>query len=458
MANFLAQNWLLPRRHVLQGIGVSLALPFLECMRPLRAAEAAPRVKRSVFMYLPNGVNPADYQITSSGKDYQLSRSLQSLERHRANITPISGLYHPHGMGKAHDCSSIWLTGARHDANHRNTISVDQLMARVTEPHTRFSSLQLSSENRRCLAWTADGVALPDDSVPGVVFRRLFEEPKSGVAVQRRELNRRGSILDTVLGEARRLDSRLGNQDSERLEQYLTSVREIEIRTERADGWLDKPRPKIDKASAAQLDRDIPLEQLGEFLRTMYDLIVLAFQTDSTRVVTFMTGDEGTGPAIPEIGINFGRHALSHHNGNKEMLANLSASDTFNIEQFAYFLDRLGETRDAEGPLLDTTLALYGSGMAYGHSHGNANLPLVLAGGKSLGIRHGRHLDYNALASPSGHNYQADQPGALVRICHKPVNLKAHMSNLLLTLAQKMDVPAEKFGDSTSEASELLNS
>jgi hypothetical protein len=168
-----------------------------------------------------------------------------------------------------------------------------------------------------------------------------------------------------------------------------------------------------------------------------------------------MTGDEGTGPSIPEIGINFGRHALSHHNGNREMLANLSASDTFNIEQFAYFLDRLGEVRDAQGPLLDTTMALYGGGMAYGHSHGNANLPLVLAGGKSLGIKHGRHLDYNAL-SPAGFSYTPDQPGSLVRICHKPVNPKAHLSNLLLTMAQKMDVPTESFGDSNAEASELL--
>ncbi len=456
MANFLAQNWLLNRRHALKGMGVSLALPFLECMRPLRAAESTPRVKRSVFMYLPNGVNPTDYQITDQGPDYKFSKSLQSLERHRANITPISGLYHPNGLGKAHDCSNIWLTGARHDASHQNTISVDQLMARTTESQTRFSSLQLSSENRRTLSWTADGIALPDDSVPGVVFRRLFEEPKDGVAVQRRGLHRRGSILDTVLEEARRLDGRLGGQDSDRLEQYLTSVREIEVRTQRADGWLDKPRPQIDKSAASQLNRDIPLEQLGEFLRTMYDLIVLAFQTDSTRVATFMTGDEGTGPAVPEIGINFGRHALSHHNGNKDMLANLSASDAFNVEQFSYFLDRLGGVHDADGPLLDTTMALYGSGMAYGHSHGNANLPLVLAGGKALGLKHGRHLDYNSLASRDGYDYQAEQPGALVRICHKPVNPKAHMSNLLLTMAQAMDVPVEKFGDNNAEASELL--
>jgi hypothetical protein len=188
----------------------------------------------------------------------------------------------------------------------------------------------------------------------------------------------------------------------------------------------------------------------------MYDLIVLAFQTDSTRVATFMTGDEGTGPAIPEIGINFGRHALSHHNGNREMLNNLTASDTFNIEQFSYFLDRLSEVRDASGPLIDTTMALYGSGMAYGHSHGNANLPLVLAGGKSLGIKHGRHLDYNALASPQGFSYNLQQPGTLVKICHKPVNPKARLSNLLLTMAQRMGVQAERFADSTGVMPEVL--
>lgn len=457
MANILTQDWLMNRRHALRGMGVTLALPFLDCMRPLRASGAfSPRVRRSVFMYLPNGVNPADYQIVESGPNYTLSKSLKSLEKHRSNITPISGLYHPNGMGKAHDCSSVWLTGAKHDSSHQNTISVDQLMAQVTEVDTRFSSLQLSSERRRSLSWTADGIALPDESVPSVIFGQLFQQPKDGIDVQRRKLNRRGSILDTILGEAKRLDSRLGGQDSDRLNQYLTSVREIEIRTERADGWLDKPRPMVDKSTSAHLDRDVPLEELGEYLRTMYDLIVLAFQTDSTRVATFMTGDEGTGPAIPEIGINFGRHALSHHNGNRDMLAKLSASDAFNIEQFSYFLDRLGEVHDAEGPLIDTTMALYGGGMAYGHSHGNANLPLVLAGGSKLGIKHGRHIDYNALAAPGGYNYRVDEPGALVRICHKPVNPKAHLSNLLLTMAQKMGVQAKKFGDSNAEASELL--
>src|SRR6185436_13112653 len=153
---------------------------------------------------------------------------------------------------------------------------------------------------------------------------------------------------------------------------------------------------------AARLNRDISLERLGEYLRTMYDIIVLAFQTDLTRVVTFSTGNEGVGPAVPEIGVRQDRHSLSHHNGNARLMQDLTLSDTFNLQQFAYFLTRLAEVRDADGPLLDSTMALYGSGMAFGHSHGNANLPIILAGGSKLGLKHGRHIDYNARSKPAG--------------------------------------------------------
>src|SRR5690606_22899496 len=152
--------------------------------------EQTRRVKPCVCMYFPRGVNPAGHQITNHGTNYTFSRSLRPLERHRATITPVSGRSHPNGLGQAHHCSNLSLTGARHDATHQNTISVDQLIASVTEAHTRFSSLQLSSENRRSLSWTADGVALPDESVPGVVFRRLFSAAKEGVDQQRRALKR----------------------------------------------------------------------------------------------------------------------------------------------------------------------------------------------------------------------------------------------------------------------------
>lgn len=455
MAHFLSQSWLLDRRHVLRGLGVTLALPLLDCMRPLRAADATKRAKRSVFIYLPNGVNTLDFQILQGGADYQFSKSLRPLEKHRANITPISGLYHPHGLGHHHNCSTIWLTGGKIGQSERNTISVDQLMTQITAPQTRFSSIELSNQGHS-LAVSSDGIALPAQGNPSVVFRELFEEPQGGIAKQRRGLQRRGSILDAVLGEARSLGDQLGQEDRGRLEQYLTSVREVEIRTQRADKWLDTPRPKVDPGVAAQLNRDVSLERLGEYLRTMYDILVLAFQTDLTRVATFSTGNEGTGPAVPEIGVRQDRHSLSHHNANPKLMADLTASDTFNVQQFAYLLDRLAATKDADGPLLDTTMCLYGSGMAFGHSHGNANLPIILAGGAALGLKHGRHVDYNAAGKSGGYQYDLETPGKHYTICHNPVNSKAHLSNLLLLMAQKMDVPVEKFADSNGVISELV--
>ena len=448
MANFLRQNWLIDRRYVLKGLGVSLALPLLDCMRPLLAADQAARPKRSVFSYLPNGVNTQEYQMTTAGKDYQMSKPLLALEKHRDIITPFSGLYHPHGLGHHHNCSTIWLTGGKIGQSERNTISVDQLMATVTAPQTRFSSIELSNQGHS-LSYNADGIQLPAQGNPGVVFRELFEEPKGGVASQRRGLQRRGSILDAVIDEAATLDRQLGSADKGRLEQYLNAVREVEIRTQRADKWLDIPRPKVENAVASQLNRDISLERLGEYLRTMYDILVLAFQTDITRVATFSTGNEGTGPSVPEIGVRQDRHSLSHHNGNPKLLADLMSSDMFNLQQFGYFLDRLREVKDANGPLIETTMALYGSGMAYGHSHGNASLPIILAGGTALGFKHGQHVDYNLTNDFQGYD---KHPG----IYHSAVNGKAHLSNLLLTMAQKMDVPVEKFADSNGVVSEVI--
>ena len=232
------------------------------------------------------------------------------------------------------------------------------------------------------------------------------------------------------------------------MEQYLTSVREVEVRTVRADKWLDTPRPKVDPADQSRLNRDISLERLGEYLRTMYDIVVLAFQTDLTRVATFSTGNEGTGPAVPEIGVKQDCHSLSHHNGNPKLMQDLLDSDAFNIKQFGYFLDRLSEVKDADGPLIESTMALYGSGMAYGHSHGNASLPIILAGGTKLGLKHGSHVDFNRTPDFKGYDKHP-------AIHFKPVNEKARLSNVLLTMAQKMDVKTEKFGDSTGIVSEV---
>lgn len=448
MSHFRSENWLINRRHALRGLGVSLALPLLDCMRPLSAAAKPARPRRSVFIYLPNGVNTHAYEMPTAGESYTPSKPLVALARHRDVITPVSGMHHPHGLGHHHNCSTIWLTGGKIGPSERNTISIDQLMAQVTAPQTRFPSIELSNQGQS-LAYSADGISLPAQGNPGVVFRELFEEPRGGIARERRGLQRRASVLDAVLDEARSLGGRLGTDDRGRLDQYLTSVREVEVRTQRADTWLDTPRPQVGPALQARLNRSVSLEQLGEYLRTMYDLIVLAFQTDLARVATFSTGNEGNGPAVPEIGVRQDRHSLSHHNGNPKLLQDLLDSDAFNLKQFGYFLDRLREVKDPDGPLLDTTMALYGSGMAYGHSHGNASLPLLLAGGTQLGFRHGRHVDFNLVKEFKGYG---QHPG----MYHSPVNGKAHLSNLLLTMAQKMGVKAEKFADSNGTVSEVL--
>jgi hypothetical protein len=401
--------------------------------------------RRSVFIYIPNGVNTLDYQITAPGKGYAFSKSLKPLEKHRNVVTPISGLHHPGGLGHHHNCQKIWLTGGKLGPSDRNTISVDQKMAEVTSPHTRFHSLEIANKGES-LAWTADGIRLPGTSHCRQIFARLFQEPKDGTGAQRRALRRKGSVLDANLEEVRKLEKKLGVEDKGRLNQYLSSVRETEIRTQRADTWLDVPRPEISATDRQRTDRDVPQTQAGEYFRTIYDLIVLAFQTDATRVVTFSSGMEGQGLAIPELGISQTRHELSHHNGDPGHMEKLTMSDTFAVGQFSYFISRLAETKDLDGrSLLDTTMALFGSGMAYGHSHGNANLPLVLAGGAGVGLRHGSHLDFN-----QGHfeGYTLDKHGAHYRLCSRPANADAHMSNLLLLMAQKMGVEADQFSDS----------
>jgi hypothetical protein len=289
-------------------------------------------------------------------------------------------------------------------------------------------------------------VQLPAQRRCSEIFASLFEEPKGGTAVQRKALRRKASVLDDNLAEVRRLESKMGAADRGRLEQYLSSVREAEIRTRRADAWLDTPLPAISEADRKRTNRDIPQTQAGDYFRTVYDLMVLAFQTDVTRVATFSLGGEGDAFAIPEIGITESRHQLSHHGGDHGYMEKLTNYDTFAIEQFGYFLTRLTETQDLNGrPMLGSTMALFGSGMSYGHSHGNANLPLVLAGGADLGLQHGRHLDFN-----EGHfqGYQLDKPGEHYALCSRPANSAAHMSNLLLTMAQKMGVEVDRFGDS----------
>ena len=458
MSNLLSQKWLLTRRHMLRGLGATIALPLLDCMTPLRAALTTPaKPRRSVFIYIPNGVNVLTWQITKAGRDYEFSTPLKSLEKHRANLTPISGLHHPNGIGQAHECQKVWLTAAKvsqEGGAFRNTVSADQLMAEVAAPQTRFGSLELSiSRGPTTLAWSRDGVPLPADDNPKSVFNRLFGAEVGGIDVQRRRLGRRHSVLDVVFDDAKTLRKNLGGDDRTKLDEYLHAVREVEVRTERLDSWLKVPKPKVDSATTANLTRNVSKSEAGDYYRTMYDLIVLALRTDMTRVVTYMSGSESQGLAIPEIGIPQTRHELSHHNGDPEQMARLSRSDAFITEQFAYFLDQLQAIKDGEESLLDRTMVLFGSGMAYGHSHGNANLPTILAGGKSLGLKHGQHIDYNL---PTLKNYDLTNASGHYAVCSRPVNSNARLTNLLLTMLHKMEVNTEKFADSLGPVSDVV--
>ena len=465
MSSILAQKWLLDRRRVLRGLGASIALPMLNCMTPLRAiaADVGQKPRRSVFVYIPNGVNVLTWQITTTGHDYQLSEALKPLERHRLNITPFSGLHHPGAIGQAHVCADTWLTAAKismEGGAYHNTISCDQLIAEVTSAKTRFSSLELSvaagvgqPNNATTLAWSRDGVPLPAEDNPRTVFKRLFGEEPGGIDVRRRRLDRRRSVLDVVLDDAKSLRRTLGGEDRGKLDEYLNSVREVEVRTERLDAWLRIPKPQVDPATMERLQREVSRSQASDYYRTMYDLIVLALRTDMTRVVSYMSGSESIGLAIPEIEISQNRHELSHHNGDPEIMARLSRSDAFITQQFAYFLDQLQSIQDGDESLLDRTMVLFGSGMSYGHSHGNANLPIILAGGKSLGIKHGQHIDYNL---PKITNYNLADTARHYSLCHTPSDGNARLTNLLLTIMHKMEVNVERFVDSLGPISELV--
>jgi hypothetical protein len=304
------------------------------------------------------------------------------------------------------------------------------------------------------LAFSRDGVPLPAEDNPRNIFNRLFGEEPGGVAAQHARLQKRRSVLDEVLEDAKSLRLELGSDDRNKLDEYLHSVRDVEQRTERLDSWLNVPKPTVDKKIADKFQHDVSKAKAGEYWRTMFDLIVIALRTDMTRVVTYMNGTEGNGLAIPEIGITQARHNLSHHNGDPVVLERLAKSDAFIMEQFSHFLDELSTIKDGEAPMLDRTMILFGSGMSYGHSHCNANLPILLAGGRGLGLKHGQHLDYNRpkLKTPE-YTLSYDEWRS---ISGRPLDSDARLSNVFLTMLQKMDVHAEKFVDSLGPVSEII--
>ena len=460
MSHVNANRWRMSRRQLLRGVGVSLALPLLDCMAtPSSATPNAPtptKPKRSVFLYIPNGVNTLTWQIEKAGSEFEFSKPLQSLERHRADVTPISGLHHPLVLGKHHNCDKVWLTGANVPGDggaFRNTVSADQLMAEVQGASTRFASLELAIEGHS-LAWSREGIQIPAERNTRTIFNMLFGVEKESKSEIIRRLTRRGSILDVVAEDAQRVNLKLGSEDRTKLDEYLTAVRQVEVRTQRAESWLNIPKPQIDPADESRLTRKVELTRVREYHSLFNELMVLALRTDSTRVITCMICSESNGGAIPDIGISQARHGLSHHNGDPEQLRRLTETDTFLVEQFSDLLDRLKSVQEGGQTLLDTTQILWGSGMAYGHSHGNANLPTLLAGGRALGYQHGQHVDFNL---PKIGQYNVADAHAHYRICSRPVDENARLSNLLLTMLQRVDVETEQFQDSLGTVSKVLD-
>jgi hypothetical protein len=434
----------LSRRTVLRGLGASLGLPLLEAMLP-RAGYAAPStfqplqksgakpVPRAIFCYVPNGVNITQWVPTGQGAGYPLSPTLQPLTPHRKQLSVLSGLGHPQATG-GHSGADTWLTGANLKGvpgkDYTNSISADQFIADQIGAQTRFPSLEIgdmsgtgSALHSHTLAFDRNGTPLPSENSPQRLFQRLFvpDDAASREAALQRLAEKR-SILDDVLAEAKALEKKLGRADQAKVNEYLASVRETELRVQRQVAWIDVPKAKVPSAGLQLNSQPGNAHDRPMWLDVMLEISYLAFLTDTTRVITFEWSREAGGYG----GGGENHHELSHHGGDPGMLQKLAAIDKFHIERLARFLTFLQSTEEGGRTMLDHTMVVYGSGMNSGEKgdHSPKNLPLLVAGGAAWGLKHDRHL--------------AHDPDK-----HPP------LANVLLTVIQKMGVETAKFQDAT---------
>lgn len=435
----------LSRRHVLRGFGTAMSLPFLESLG-FRAFAAAPRKDaskplRAAWLYIPNGVNVDEWFPSGEGKNYTLSNSLKSIEKHRADFTVVSGLMqdwaHAHGNGGGDHARAVatFLTGCMPKktagADIHLGISVDQIAANKIGHLTRLPSLELSTDGQRSsgkcdsgyscayqfnLAWKNETMPMAPEMDPRLVFERLFGlGAASGDSASARRMQRmQKSILDTVLDEARSLQGKVSSHDRRKIDEYFAAVRDIETRIERAEKFrAEMPDVKIPEG--------VP-EGYEDHIRAMFDLLVLAFQTDTTRISTFMLAHDGSNRSFPEIGVPDAHHYLSHHQSDPQKLAKIARIDQFYLRQFGYFLDKMKSIQEGDGTLLDHSMIVFGGAIGDGNRHNHNNLPILLAGGGNGTITHGKRL-----LLPS------DTP----------------MTNLYLSMLDRLGVPAERVGDST---------
>lgn len=411
------------RRSFLKAAGVSIALPLFPSARPARGSQqdsAAPP-RRMVCVGNEFGMYPGAFWPQQDGSDYELTTLLEPLKDHRRQLTLFSHL--DHGLKGGHFAVHTYLTGVKAadaKAMPDGGISLDQRAAEFVGSRTRFPSLTVGSEgglHGGCrMSWTRTGTRVPPIEGPRELFRLLFID--NGEQAKRKAFDRialHGSILDSVLGDANSLARKLNTTDRSKLDEYLSSVREVELKLNLDRHWQDiaKPQPPIDEPRDEGLARDLP---------KIYDLIVLALQTDSTRVATVEVGGSF---AASDLGIRKGYHGLSHHGKVQEAIDQLVEIELYQAQQFARFLDKLSAIREpnSDGTLLDSTMALFGSGMGNGNSHTNHDLPIVLAGG---GFRHGRHL-----RMPS------------------ETNKRVPLCNLYVSMLQRFGVETDRFSTST---------
>ena len=384
-----------------------MALPFLEAMLPKASAAnaivAAP--KRIGVFYFGTGMNMREFEPQDEGKNYTLSPTLKVLETHKGDFTVFSGTYLEHGGG--HDGDYTFSTGvkAKDGGTIKNSVSMDQVAAEQLGRETRFPSLQMCVErgtgfggNLRTLSWSRNGVPLASENDPHVLFNRLFKvDGPEEQELRRKGFRQRRSILDVVMEDAKRLERQVSKQDGVKLDEYFTSVREVEQQLERDIDWSVKPKPAVDTSGLSDFSESYQQHMPGgqfsydKYAKMAYDLIALAYETDSTRVITYVVRQESAGGTFPEFGVSKGFHELTHHGNDPKNLAELAKVDRVYLSQWNYFLDRLKSFRQPDGStLLDHTLLGFSSGMGIGHS--KDRLPTCLFGGKAAGVAHQGHL------------------------------------------------------------------
>jgi hypothetical protein len=446
------------RRKFLRGAGAFVALPAFESLlssasgagagsKAALAASPTDAPLRMAFVYVPNGVHQGNWWPKGEGKGLELNKTIEPLEKVKDQIQILGGLDQVNayagldGPGDHARASGTFLTSVRvrktAGADIHAGVSIDQVAAQRIRHLTRFPSLELTCDAVRksgscdsgysCayqynLSWSAPTLPLAPEPNPRLVFERLFGAGSPGERRKNLQLRRerQRSILDFIRDDARALEEQLGRRDQQKLDEYLSGVREIEVRIARAEQHQDLPDPKVETPSG------IPAS-FPEHIQLMFDMLVLAFQTDSTRIATFLLANEGSNRAFPEIGISEGHHNLSHHMGKRDMMDKIAAIDRWYVEQFAWFLEKLAVVKDIDGhSLLHNSMIIYGSGNGDGNHHTHSNLPLILAGRCGGALSSGRYTKFKS------------QP----------------MANLFLTMLDQFGVSGmARFGDSTGPLS-----